>query len=156
MKKEQIRALFARFERAAYLFEGIECWSARDLQEIFGYSEWRNFVKVTEKAKESCIQAGESVPDHFVEVNKMIDLAKGARRTVEDLALTRYACYLLAQNGDPAKPEVAFAQTYFAVQTRKQELIEKRLLDVARVHRTKKIKPIRKETFFHYLRARSE
>lgn len=133
MKKEQIRALFARFERAAYLFEGIECWSARDLQEIFGYSEWRNFVKVTEKAKESCIQAGESVPDHFVEVNKMIDLAKGAKRNVEDLALTRYACYLLAQNGDPAKPEVAFAQTYFAVQTRKQELIEKRLLDVARV-----------------------
>lgn len=133
MKKEQIQELFARFEAASGTIKGVECWSARALQEVLGYSEWRNFTKVVDKAREACEAAGEAVSDHFVGINKMIDLAKGAQRSIEDIALTRYACYLIAQNGDPAKPAIAFAQTYFAVQTRKQEVIEQRLLDVARV-----------------------
>jgi DNA-damage-inducible protein D len=133
MKQEQIEQLFSQFEQACYDFKGIECWSARELQEIFNYTEWRNFLKVIEKAKAACLNAGVNESNHFVEVNKMIDLAKGAKREIEDIALTRYACYLIAQNGDSNKPEIAFAQTYFAVQTRKQEIIEQRLLDVARV-----------------------
>lgn len=133
MKKELIAQLFIQFEQAAYEYKGIECWSARELQEIFSYTDWRNFLKVIDKGKKACENAGEKVSDHFVEVNKMIDLAKGAQREIEDLALTRYACYLIAQNGDSSKPSVAFAQTYFAVQTRKQEIIEQRLLDVERV-----------------------
>lgn len=133
MKKELIAELLLQFESAAYEYKGIECWSARELQQVFNYSDWRNFLKVIEKAKTACEQAGEKIPDHFVDVNKMIDLAKGAQREIEDIALTRYACYLIAQNGDPAKPAVAFAQTYFAVQSRKQEIIEQRLLEVERV-----------------------
>jgi DNA-damage-inducible protein D len=133
MKKELIAQLFIQFEQAAYEYKGIECWSARELQQVFVYTDWRNFLKVIDKAKKACENAGENIPDHFVEVNKMIDLAKGAQREIEDMALTRYACYLVAQNGDSSKPSVAFAQTYFAVQTRKQEIIEQRLLDVARV-----------------------
>ena len=139
MKKELIAELFEKFENARYLLEGIECWSARELQEIFGYSEWRNFTKVTDKAKIACDNSGAKIIDHFVDVNKMIEAGKGAQRRIEDIALTRYACYLVAQNGDPSKNEVAFAQTYFAVQTRKQEIIEKRLLDVARVHAREKL-----------------
>jgi DNA-damage-inducible protein D len=133
MKKELIAELLLQFESAAYEYKGIECWSARELQQVFNYSDWRNFLKVIEKAKTSCEQAGEKIPDHFVDVNKMIHLAKGAQREIEDIALTRYACYLIAQNGDPSKPAVAFAQTYFAVQSRKQEIIEQRLLEVERV-----------------------
>ena len=145
MKKELIAELFMQFESAAYDYKGIECWSARELQQIFNYTDWRNFLKVIEKAKISCEQAGELITDHFVEVNKMIDLAKGAKREIGDLALTRYACYLIAQNGDPIKPAVAFAQTYFAVQSRKQEIIEQRLLDVERVNaRTKLTKSEKK------------
>ena len=133
MKKELIAELFAQFENACYDYKGIECWSARELQAIFGYSEWRNFLKVIDKAKEACTNAGEKISDHFVDINKMVQLGSRAGREIEDIALTRYACYLVAQNGDAAKPAIAFAQTYFAVQTRKQEIIEQRLLDVARV-----------------------
>lgn len=139
MKKELIAGLFIQFENAAYDFKGVECWSARELQEIFGYTKWDNFYKVIEKAKVSCEASGSRVSDHFAGTGKMIDLAKGAQREIEDIALTRYACYLIAQNGDPAKPAVAFAQTYFAVQTRKQEIIEKRLLDIARVTAREKL-----------------
>lgn len=145
MKKEFIQELFQKFEGACYVHEGLECWSARELQEIFNYTEWRNFQKVVEKAVQSCVNAGEMVSNHFVEVNKMIKLAKGAEREIQDIALTRYACYLVAQNGDPSKPEVAFAQTYFAVQTRKQELIEQRLLDVARVSARNKLSKTEKK-----------
>jgi DNA-damage-inducible protein D len=139
MKQELIVKLFQKFEVACYLYNEIECWSARDLQEVLGYTEWRNFLKVIEKAKTACENTGVSVPDHFVDVNKMVPLGSGAERTVEDMALTRYACYLIAQNGDPSKSEIAFAQTYFAVQTRRQEIIEQRLLDVDRLSAREKL-----------------
>lgn len=139
MKKELIKELFEKFEKALIQIEGIECWSARDLQEIFNYTEWRNFLKVIVKAKTSCISSGNDVANHFVDFNKMVELGSGSQREIEDIAITRYACYLIAQNGDPSKQEIAFAQTYFAVQTRKQELIEKRLLDIAGVTAREKL-----------------
>lgn len=139
MKKELIVELFAQFENACYDYKGIECWSARELQTILGYLRWENFANAIEKAKKSCENAGEEVPHHFRGFTKMIDLAKGAKREIEDIALTRYACYLIAQNGDASKEAIAFAQTYFAVQTRKQEIIERRLLDIARVAAREKL-----------------
>lgn len=140
MKKEYIAELFKKFEDACYDYEGVECWSARELQTILGYSQWRNFKNVIDKAERSCEQAGEDIKNHFAEFSKMVEIGSGAQKPVEDIALTRYACYLIAQNGDATtKSEIAFAQTYFAVQTRKQEIIEKRLLDVARVTAREKL-----------------
>jgi len=139
MKKELIAELFEKFESACYNYENVECWSARELMEILGYLRWENFKNALEKAKTACEKAGEKTTSHFADVTKTVDMAKCAKRKVEDMALTRYACYLVAQNSDPSKPEVAFAQTYFAVQTRKQELIEKRLLDVERVSAREKL-----------------
>lgn len=139
MKKEQIQELLEQFENACYNYNGIECWSARELQKIFDYTEWRNFLRAIDKAKTACDASGETITYHFVGFNKMIAMPKGAEKQIDDLALTRYACYFIAQNGDVNKPAIAFAQTYFAVQTRKQELIEQRLLDVARVNAREKL-----------------
>ncbi len=139
MKKELIQELFDKFEEACQVINNVECWSARDLQEILQYTKWDNFVKVIEKAKNACNNAGETISDHFANLGKMVEIGSGTQREINDIALTRYACYLIAQNADANKSEVAFAQTYFAVQTRKQEIIEKRLLDVARVSAREKL-----------------
>jgi len=139
MKKEQIEELFEQFEKICYIYQDIECWSARELQFLLGYSKWDNFCKVIEKAKTAAKNASVRVSDHFADIGKMVELGSGSQREIQDTALTRYACYLIAQNGDATKPQVAFAQTYFAVQTRKQELIEKRLLDVARITAREKL-----------------
>ena len=104
--------------------EGHEYWSARDLAKILGYKEWRNFTTAIEKAKEACEHSGQAVSDHFVEANKMVTLGSGAQRKTQDYYLSRYACYLIVQNADPSKPIVALGQTYFAVQTRRQEITD--------------------------------
>ncbi|ENG7502544.1 DNA damage-inducible protein D [Vibrio parahaemolyticus] len=129
MNQELITQLNQSFNQISHTWEdsGIEYWFARDLQELLEYSEWRNFLKVIEKAKEACENSGGKVENHFVAVNKMVVIGSGAERPIEDIMLTRYACYLIAQNGDPRKDSIAFAQTYFALQTRKQELIEEQI-----------------------------
>lgn len=145
MKREQIHELFTRFEEAAAELEGVECWSARELQPLLGYSKWENFEKVIEKAKDSCRNAGEQVPDHFPDVRKLITKGKGAKDEISDILLTRYACYLIAQNGDSRKEEIAFAQNYFAVQTRRAELVEQRLLEDERVKAREKLSRTEKQ-----------
>ena len=146
MKKEVIVRLHSSFEELVQQDDqGGEFWLARDLQELLGYAKWENFAKVIETAKTACQGAGYEPPDHFLDVRKMVDLGSGATRAIDDLALTRYACYLIAQNGDPRKDAIAFAQTYFAVQTRKQELIEQRLSEVERLSARKKLTLSEKE-----------
>lgn len=139
MESSMITELSKTFEEAAYEQDGIAYWLARELQILLGYNEWRNFTNTIEKAKESCKNTTESVSDHFVDVNKMVSIGSGAAREQHDVMLTRYACYLIAQNGDPKKDQIAFAQSYFAIQTRKQELIEERIRLMERLQAREKL-----------------
>ena len=146
MKTDLIHTLTGTFEAHAQQTEnGVEFWLARDLQHLLGYTEWRNFTVAISKAKTACEMSNHAISDHFVDVNKMVDLGSGSQREVDDIMLTRYACYLIAQNGDPRKQEIAFAQTYFAIQTRKAELIEQRLFEAERVSARRKLTATEKE-----------
>ena len=113
MEKETISKLNKTFEEYAYQQDGVEYWLARELQELLGYTGWRNFLNTVDKARESCKTTGEEVSDHFVDVNKMVKIGSGAERKQEDIMLTRYACYLIAQNGDPKKEQISFCTKLF-------------------------------------------
>jgi DNA-damage-inducible protein D len=145
MKSEEIKNLFSKFEAATSELEGVECWSARELQELLGYSKWENFEKVIQKAKDACRNAGESIENHFPDIRKMVEIGSNSERPIDDIALTRYACYLIAQNGDSRKEEIAFAQNYFAVQTRRAEMVEQRLLEFERVKAREKLSQTEKQ-----------
>lgn len=135
MEKMKITMIKTKFDRTIHTLDGtdVEYWLARELMLLLGYERWENFEKAIERSMESCETSGITVANHFREVTKMVQLGSGAKRNVRDYMLTRYACYLIAQNGDPKKEEIAFAQSYFAVQTRKQELIEERIAYIERV-----------------------
>ena len=145
MKSEEIKVLFAHFEDASVEVEGVECWSARELQPLLGYSKWENFTKVVTKAKTACENAGEEISNHFPDVRKKVEIGSGAEKQIDDILLTRYACYLIAQNGDSRKNEISFAQNYFAVQTRRAELVEQRILEFERVVAREKLTQTEKQ-----------
>lgn len=146
MKKEIIHTLTANFESQSHQTdEGVEFWLARDVQHLLDYTKWDNFLGVISKAKTACEISGESIENHFADVGKMVSIGSGAEKEIPDIMLTRYACYLIAQNGDPRKETIAFAQRYFAIQTRKAELIEQQLLEYERVQARNKLKVTEKE-----------
>ena len=146
METQLIYTLTNNFEDFTHITDnGVEFWLARDLQKLLDYTQWRNFELVIEKAKTACNLSGQEVFDHFADVSKTIDMPKGATKEINDIMLTRYACYLIAQNGDSRKETIAFAQTYFAIQTRKAELIEQKLLEYERVSARQKLAKTEKE-----------
>ena len=146
-KIHQYKSAFDLIAKAVKDDDGnnIEVWYARELQEVLGYARWENFVTAVGRAIESCKTLGINVDDHFREVTKMVGLGSGSQRPIQDFMLTRYACYLIAQNGDPKKEEIAFAQSYFAVQTRKAELIEERLNEIARLNTRERLRTSEKQ-----------
>jgi|SRR5690606_24681701 len=146
MKNEIIHSLTENFEsHSNKTSDGVDFWLARDLQHLLGYTKWDNFIGVISKAKTACDVSGESIDDHFADVGKMVAIGSGAEKEIPDIMLTRYACYLIAQNGDPRKETIAFAQRYFAIQTRKAELIEQKILEYERVQARNKLKSTEKE-----------
>lgn len=145
METKLIQSLTKTFESYSQNTENVEYWFARDLQKLLGYTQWRNFEAVIQKAKISCQIAGHEVDEHFADVSKTLNMPNNAKKDIDDLMLTRFACYLIAQNGDPRKEEIAFAQSYFAVQTRKLEIIEKRINDFERLKARKKLTLSEKE-----------
>lgn len=146
MKKTIIYTLTDNFEsQVNKTSDGVEFWMARDLQHLLGYTKWDNFQGVISKAKTACELSEQEIDDHFADVGKTIQMPKGAEKVIPDIMLTRYACYLIAQNGDPRKEKIAFAQRYFAIQTRKAELIEQKMLEHERVQAREKLKSTEKE-----------
>jgi DNA-damage-inducible protein D len=146
MKTSIIYSLTENFEsHANQTSDGVNFWMARDLQHLLGYKEWRNFNLVINKAKTACEVSDQQIDDHFVDVNKMVTLGSGSEREIDDIMLTRFACYLITQNGDPKKEQIAFAQRYFAIQTRKAEIIEQKMLEHERVLAREKLKTTEKE-----------
>ena len=146
MESKIIKKLFTDFDSIKQIDENwFEFWSARDLQKLLWYIEWRNFESAIKKAIISCKEVNDDIKNHFVDSNKMIKLGKWWEREIKEYRLSRYACYLIAQNWDPKKQEIAFAQAYFAVQTRKQEIIEQKLVDLDRLRARKKLTLTEKE-----------
>jgi DNA-damage-inducible protein D len=141
METSIIKSLTENFEsHANHTSGGVEFWMARDLQHLLGYTKWDNFQAIISKAKTACELSEQAIDDHFADVGKMVKIGSGSERKIDDIMLTRFACYLIAQNGDPKKEQIAFAQRYFAIQTRKAELIEQKILEHERVLAREKLK----------------
>jgi len=145
MKLEIIAKYQKKFEQYVHKENDTEYWLARELQELLGYAKWENFAKVIEKAVIASTNSGQQADDHFLGVSKQVEMPKGGTKTIDDIMLTRYACYLVSQNGDSKKEQIAFAMSYFALQTRKQELLEKRINETERVRARRKLKETEKE-----------